>query len=80
MKPAQPPAQSLSTPLLLLAILIFITCVVIGLSACTNPQTDQARQTDTTDTMMETQPATTPPPPIDSMGTDTMNGQPVEQG
>jgi hypothetical protein len=78
MKPEQPTPPSISTPLLLLALLLFITCVVIGLSSCNgNQYQEEKTQTDTT--AVENQIPPTPPPPIDSMGADSLNGQPVEQ-
>lgn len=76
MKPTQQTTPSLSTPLLLLALLLFITCVVIGLSSCNSDQNhEDMRQTDT---LMESQPPAAPAP-IDSMGADSMNNYPVEQ-
>lgn len=77
MKPVQSTPPSLSTPLLLLALLLFVTCVVLGLSSCnSNPYQEESTQTDTA---MGNQNPPTPPPPIDSMGADSINGYPVEQ-
>ena len=75
MKPAQSTPKSFFTPLLLVTLLLFIMCVVIGLSSCASNQNSE--ELPQTDTVMEQETPGAIPPPIDSMGMDSVNGQPT---